>query len=257
MNGKNSEGLPNDDIKEFYDKKLDVQNINANLNIGFKLKKLTSNTSVAYKGYDGYQLFDKKGNVKYFPEYDLTVNEDVSQTPTNISSYQNTQISQKIGYKLNDKLNFKVNARYFDMNKYDFVANNIFDKTISLTYGASILYDINAKSNLNFSFSGDRYTRYDKYELIDGKAVNYKNNYIQPRVLHNHTFNEKQVLSSGIEFFKETLFADKFSGVSDEYSEKEQWSATAFVQDDWKINEKLSFIFGVRADYHSSKLHSK
>lgn len=60
------------------------------------------------------------------------------------------------------------------LNKYDFQADNIFEKSEDYTYGGSIDYTISDKSSLVASVHTDHYNRYDKYELKSGRRLEYK-----------------------------------------------------------------------------------
>ena len=250
LNQRNFKDTPKNHSQYNYRKSLDIQNMNANINIGFNLGRLKMNSDIAYKGFDGYQLYDSEPIVKYFPKYDITIKEPIKKLPMSISSYQDMQLAHRMSYKISNKVTAKANIRYYHLNKHDFVANNIYDQTIAITHGASVLYDINKNSNINFSIAGDNYSRYDKYESKEGRSLDYKNNYIQPRITHNHTFNKKQTLSSGVEYYRESLYGDMFDGSTGIFSTKDQWVATIFIQDDWIVSDKFSLIAGFRADYH-------
>ena len=80
--------LPEDHSLYKYRIHLDKPNLNTNLSLGLNLGKFTMNTDVLYKSFDGYQLFDKKPLVKYFPAYNTTITEELSKTPTSISGYR-------------------------------------------------------------------------------------------------------------------------------------------------------------------------
>lgn len=60
------------------------------------------------------------------------------------------------------------------LNKYDFQADNIFEKSEDYTYGGTIDYTISDKSALVASIHTDHYNRYDKYELKSGRRLEYK-----------------------------------------------------------------------------------
>lgn len=96
------------------------------------------------------------------------------------------------------------------LNKYDFQADNIFEKSEDYTYGGTIDYTISDKSALVASIHTDHYNRYDKYELKSGRRLEYKNNIIQPRVVYTTTALDKQTITGGLEFYRESLFSDKF-----------------------------------------------
>lgn len=247
-NQQNYKDTPKDHSQYKYRIHLDKPNLNTNLSLGLNLGKFTMNTDVLYKSFDGYQLFDKKPLVKYFPVYNTTITEELSKTPTSISGYEDVQVAHKMDYRFSKRLKVQLKGSYYMLNKYDFQADNIFEKSEDYTYGGSIDYTISDKSSLVASVHTDHYNRYDKYELKSGRRLEYKNNIIQPRIVYSTTALDKQTITGGLEYYRESLFSDKFeTGVKEN---KSQWYATAFLQDDWSINKQFSVIAGLRCDYH-------
>ena len=247
-NQKNFEDNPKDHPQHKFRNNVDKPNLNGNLSLGLNLGKFTMNTDVLYKTADGYQLYDKKGLTKYYPEYNKTIEEAANESPTSISGYEDIHISHKMGYRFNDKLKVNAHGSYYMLNKFDFVADNVYDNTEDFTYGAGAEYRFSDKSILNASFHADNYRRYKKFELKDGRRLEYKNNIIQPRIVYTNTVLKNQAITAGWEFYSESLYSDKFE--NNVYQSKSQWYTTAFVQDDWTINKQLSLIAGVRGDYH-------
>ena len=248
-NEKNFADNPKGHEQYIYRKHLDKQNLNGNLSLGFNLGKFTMNTDVLYKSTDAYQLYDRKELVKYYPDYDITLTEEPSATPTSISGYEDVQVNHKMDYTFNEHLKIGANGSYYRMNKYDFQADNIFENTEDYTYGGQVEYAFSKNSILNATFHADNYRRYDKFEKKDGRRLEYKNNILQPRVVYSNTQLRNQAFTAGLEFYKESLYSDKFE--NNVYETKSQWYATAFVQDDWTINRHFSMIAGLRSDYHA------
>ena len=227
---------------------LDKPNLNGNVSLGLNLGKFTMNTDVLYKSADAYELYDKKGYSKHFAQYDTTVVVPRNELPTQISGYEDVNVSHKMGYKFNDRLKVSVHGSYYMMNKYDFSADNVFDNTEDFTYGASAEYAFHPHSVLTASLHADNYRRYMKYEKISGRQLDYKNNIYQPRMVYSNTMLKDQAITAGVEFYTESLYGDKFK--NEAYQTKSQWYTTAFVQDDWTINGRMSLVGGIRGDYH-------
>lgn len=165
--------------------------------------------------------------MKYFPAYNTTITEELSKTPTSISGYEDVQVAHKMDYRFSKRLKVQLKGSYYMLNKYDFQADNIFEKSEDYTYGGSIDYTISDKSSLAASVHTDHYNRYDKYELKSGRRLEYKNNIIQPRIVYSTTALDKQTITGGLEYYRESLFSDKFeTGVKEN---KSQWYATAFL----------------------------
>lgn len=112
--------------------------------------------------------------MKYFPAYNTTITEELSKTPTSISGYEDVQVAHKMDYRFSKRLKVQLKGSYYMLNKYDFQADNIFEKSEDYTYGGSIDYTISDKSSLVASVHTDHYNRYDKYELKSGRRLEYK-----------------------------------------------------------------------------------
>ncbi len=245
---RNFEDTPKDHAQYKYRVHLDKPNLNANVSIGTNLGRLTMNTDIIYKSADAYQLYDKSALVKYFPDYDVTVTEEVSDSPTSISGYEDLQASHKMRYKFNDKLTAGAYFKYYLLNKYDFTADNVFDNSEDFTFGANAQWQFADNQHLAASVHVDNYSRYDKFEKKDGRRLEYKNNIAQPRLVYTNQVIDRQTITAGAEFYNESLYSDKFE--ADVYQSKSQWYATLFAQDDWVINNYWSTVIGVRADVH-------
>ena len=240
---------PSKESKQYtFQRNTDKPNLNGNISLGLNLGKFKSQTDVLVKSFDGYQLYDTDSITKYYPQLDTTIVSNRVATPSSISGYEDINVSQKLSYAFSDKLKLSLRGGYYELNKYDFTQNNKFENNVDFSYGAQLDYAVNSASTLILSYFADNYERFDKYELIEGKEMSYRNDLIQPKVLFNTTAWRNQTLTTGIELLQESLYGDKFE--SGQLEDKTQWSATAFAQDDWEIRKDLNLIGGVRVDYH-------
>ena len=249
-NQRNFKGVSKEDDFWKHKRHVDKPNLNSNLSLGFNFGDFSMNTDVVYNSADGYQMYDKSELVKYYPKLDTTITQPINEIPTSISGYEDVNVSHKMAYKYKDKLKVQLNGSFYMLNKYDFLQDNIFEKSLDYTYGGYFEYNFNPKSNLKVSFHADNYQRSDKFEKMKGGNLIYKNNIMQPRLIYTDSQLKNQVMTAGIEFFRESLYGDKFE--TNVYETKAQWYLTAFFQDDWSINKKLSLIGGLRADYHKN-----
>lgn len=248
MYEKNYDKVDSDDFNRTHKINLDKPNLSTNLSIGSKLKNITLRTDIMYKSVDAYQLFDKVGEKRYFPKYDLTIEKEKDLMPTSISGYEDIQIAQKVKYEVSDKLTLSARGTFYMKDKYDFVANNAYDRTKDLTIGVESEYKINQNSYAVASFHADYYDRSDKYEKMEGGNLKYKNNMLQPRVMYYYNGLKGHSFTAGLEMFSESLYGDKFE--NNTHQSKSQWYATMLFQDEWKISDRWSVVGGLRADYH-------
>lgn len=253
-NQTNYRNIDKDDYYKKAKENVDKPNLNTNLSVGAKVGGFSSVTDFLYKSADAYQLYDKKGYTKYFPEYNITVDVPLDKSPYSISGYEDYQISEKMGYKFSDKFKVNLHGSYYQLNKYDFNFDNVYEQSKDFSYGGGMEYKFNENSILSASFHADNYKSADKFEKKSGSNLIYKNSVIQPRLMYVNSMLDKQVISAGLEYYKESLYGDKFETEDyykdQKYMTKSQWYATFFVQDDYTINKKFSLIAGLRGDYH-------
>lgn len=246
-NQKNFDKVDKDDFNYNYKKNLDKENINASVNLGLNFEKIKSHTSLLYKSFDGYQLFDKTAQDKYFPEYDTLVKTEINKVPTSISGYEDFQISQRISSNITDKFKLTAKGSYYILNKYDFQPDNIFEQSEDFNYGLGLEYHFSENSILSANYYADHYSRFDKYEKKEGRNLDYRNVIMQPRLMWSYSKLKNQIIIVGAEAVIESLYGDKFEyGV---WKEKKQWSSTLYAQHEWSILKNLSTTIGLRADY--------
>ncbi len=240
---------PSKSSKQYkFQKNVDMPNLNGNVSLGINAGRLKSQTNVLYKSFDGYQLYDTDSLTKYYPQLDTTVVMTRTTTPSSISGYEDINVAQKLSYSLGKKFDISLRGNYYELDKFDFTQNNKYENNVDVSYGANLLYKMSGASEIMLSYYADNYKRYDKYELISGKDLLYKNKLMQPKLLFNTTAFNRQTVIAGLEYLQESLYGDKFASAMPET--KEHWNATFFAQDDWNVVENLNIIVGIRVDYH-------
>lgn len=249
-NQKNMKGISSNNSYYKHFKHLDKPNLNGNISVGLNLGRFKMTTDVLYKSQDAYQLYDRKGIVKYFPEFDAVVKEEPSSSPTRISGYEDVQVNHKMSYQVTNKFKMQAHGSFYTLNKYDFIADNVFEKSQDYTYGMNMEYKFSPRSILQASFHADNYKRVDKFEKKSGERLEYKNNILQPRIIYTNSAVKNMVFTGGVEYYREELYSDKFE--TGKYESKSQAYGTMFIQDDWSISKKFSMVVGIRGDYHEA-----
>ncbi len=238
-----------DDPKYIYKDNLDLLNLNLNTSVGFNFNKISGRTDFNAKSYDAYLLYDKKTITKKFTNIDTVIYNAANPLPTGINGYKDYSINQKFNIALSDKIGVKLNGSYYNHNEYDFVPDNVFQKYIDYTYGGQIDYNPSDDLSIIASFHFDQYRKFDFYEKLNEKSLNYRNTFINPKLTASVKVLNKHLITGGGELFSNTLLTDKFS--AEALIEKSNLTSIIFVQDDYNLSDKLNFIAGIRTDYHS------
>lgn len=247
---KNFANVSKDDEQKKFKESVDKQNIDAHISLEAKYKKISSLTSINIKSSDGYQLYDTDSLVKKFSQPDTTIYTAKSKVPTSIMGYQNVNISEELSYRLSDNLTTSIRATYYNSNRYDFNPDNKYEQNLNFNVTGKLDYTINDKSKLSLSFNSDKYDRNNRFELISDKIENfYRSSLLQPRLMYIFTLNNHSLVS-GIEYTNETLRGTQFS--NNTLETKKQYNMTAFMQDDWQLNNNVNIVGGIRVERNNN-----
>ena len=250
MNEVNYPDLKNDDDKYESKKNLDLQNLNINTAIGFKLKWISGRTDFSAKSFDGYQLYDKNGITKDYINLDTVIYNAMNPFPTGINAYKDYSIKQRFDIPISKKMNLQLKGSYYNHDEYDFVPDNVFQNFEDYSYGGKLNYAISRKYNLIASYHYDNYRKFDYYEKLGEKEVNYRNIFINPKLIGSAKLGKYQEFTSGVEYLSESLMTGLFAGNAN--TEKKNNTSIFFIQDDANFNKHWNLIVGARVDYHST-----
>ncbi len=249
-NEKNYPDLEDDDPKYSSKRNLDLPNITANISLGFKFKAISGRTDFTAKSFDAYQLYDSKPTTKEFINIDTTIENALNPFPTGVNGFKDFSVQQKLDFQISKKLKLGLKASYYNHDEYDFVPDNVFQNFEDFSYGVKLNYNISSKYNLLASYHYDNYRKFDYYEKLGSKEENYRNVFINPRLIFSAEVGGYQNLTLGAEYLSDALLSDKF--VKDISTEKSSSTAIAFIQDDITLSPKWNFIIGGRMDYHDA-----
>ncbi|MCK5857001.1 MAG: TonB-dependent receptor [Bacteroidales bacterium] len=250
MNEVNYPDLKDDDDKYLSKSNLDLQNLNVNASVGFKLKYLSGRTDFAAKSFDAYQLYDKTTITKEFINIDTVIIDALNPFPTGVNGYKDYSIHQKIDIPIGKKLDLKLKGSYYNHDEYDFVPDNVYQNFEDYSYGGKLNYNISDKYNLTASYHYDNYRKFDYYEKLGEKEMNYRNIFINPKLIASAKIGKRQELVGGIEYLSESLMTSLFAGSNN--TEKKNITSVFFAQDDIDIGKQWNFIVGGRVDNHTT-----
>lgn len=244
---RNYRHVASDEFHYTFKKNADRPNLNADLTVGGNWGKWSAKTNFSHKSADAYRLFNTDSIVKNFNEYGITITEPLDKTPVNVSGLSSLNFTQSLGFKPSKKLSFSAKGTFYEMNKYDLNADNKFQHNNDVSGVFKTHYQISEHSDIVFSFYGDMYDKYDKFEMLkDKKELVYTHRILQPRLLYSFRVGDKHFINTGLEYNDESLYADKF--VTGAFETRSQQSGSFFVQDDWRFSNKFSIIGGFRID---------
>ena len=250
MNEVNYPDLQNDDDKYESKKNLDLQNLNVNAAIGFNLKWISGRTDFTAKSFDGYQLYDKVGITKDYINIDTVIYNAMNPFPTGINGYKDYSIQQRIDVPISKKMNLQLKGSYYNHDEYDFVPDNVFQNFEDYSYGGKLDYAISNKYSLIASYHYDNYRKFDYYEKLGEKEVNYRNIFINPKLIGSAKIGKHQEFTSGVEYLSESLMTGLFAGNAN--TEKNNNTSIFFLQDDVNFNKHWNLIAGARVDNHTA-----
>lgn len=230
--------------------------VNQSNSIALMNDRFSSTTTGSFRHTDGWQNTRDEWhrNKLYHNSVTKTVNKSTNYT-----------IAEKLSYQATDKLQLTANAEFYEkwtsrpMGIPSWKLNDLYYRNQSYQAGANYKAGSNGRLTFNAAFDQiNYYYDYNSREYTDyfdknGDRIVY---YTGDRILQSSqefvTINLKGVfdigsrhtLNSGAEYKNENLEAP-FRLENDEAS---MYSASVYVQDEWKASEKLILTAGVRAD---------
>ncbi len=238
-----------DDDLYTYKNSLDKLNKTLNLTLGSQMEKLMSKTNFVIKSTDAYILESEDTLVMDIIEYDTVLRK---HTKTYVPGSEDYTISQVFEYRFSEQFKIRANASYYLHNRYDFKRDNKFDQFEDYRWGLKASYTFSEKSNIEFSYLDDLYNKFEYREKSGERVQEYAHHFYNPKLLVNFSLGEKHLLTAGAEYLLEDMSTKQFSAGRDSLVSKNSSNTIAYFQDDFKLNSKLSFIGGLRLDYHSS-----
>ncbi len=241
-----------DDYAKKFFKNIDKQNINANLNLNYKGKKLSSSTFFNYKTTDAYKLTNKTTETRYYEKGDEikeNVPDDGIFLSTPIHGSADFTIGQKIGYKISNRWNIDLKGNLYNHHEFDFVNDAVHELYEAYNAYGKISYNVSETSTINLSYNTDIYKRFNYGEKDKNDFLNHQNKYNVGKLNFTASMS-KHTLFAEIENLYQTLSTDKF--ITDKMSDKSVNNAVVVLQDEFNWTKNLMLVAGVRAGFHSA-----
>lgn len=199
---------------------------NYRFNIGSKLGRFSTQTSVVYDKTNGYDLLPGDTYRTQEKEDALVINEHLK-------------------YALSESFLLEANASFMNKNREN-TSENLYDRrNKNFTYGAKASWFISPKSDISLSWNSDNYELLNKITEDDLES-DYNNLYNNARLLGNFQLSDWNLLTAGVEYISENLTAAR-NNIEDETNT----DYVLFAQEDLQVLPDLNLIAGFRANHNS------
>lgn len=215
------------------------------LSSGIRKDRLSSYTSLTWRTKDSYTIEDTEGKTTVVTSPDgETVNTGDPQYTT-VYGYNIWDLTQKLGYTCNERLSTELKGSFYH-NKRDIrTGKNYQDFFIDYTLGGKVKYLPAENQQITLSYLFDSYKKNKDYFKSGRTDTDYHNKTQTPRVDYTGTFGAHTVsagFEGNLEYLKHYFMKDTSSVSMQTYA--------LYLQEDWKVTERLNVVAGVRADYH-------
>lgn len=215
---------------------------------GTRQNRFSSFTTISHRRRDTYTIADTEETERTTIHPDGSISVDKSANSSTIRGYQIWDASQKFGYSFTDRLEAEVKGTYY-RNKRDNATANAKTNDIFSNYSINgkLKYLLNANHRMDLSYIFDNYRKDIDYFVAGYSKRNYDNFVQTARLNYSGNLGDRHTLTAGLEanleYLKHYMFKD-----STHYN---QQSYVFYLQEDWKVSDKLNLIAGMRTDYHS------
>ncbi len=215
------------------------------LSSGIRKDRLSSYTSLTWRAKDSYTIEDTEGKSTVVTSPDgETVNTGDPQYTT-VYGYNIWDLTQKLGYTCNERLSTELKGSFYH-NKRDIrTGKNYQDFFIDYTLSGKVKYLPAENQQITLSYLFDSYKKNKDYFKSGKTDTDYHNKTQTPRVDYTGTFGVHTIsagFEGNLEYLKHYFMKDTSSVSMQTYA--------LYLQEDWKVTERLNVVAGVRADYH-------
>ncbi|KGN99315.1 TonB-dependent receptor [Porphyromonas macacae] len=205
-----------------------------NLSGGIKRSIYSTLTSVTYRTRDTYKI----GNPS-------PPQEGKPSTGTLIRGFKVWDAVQKLSCNITDNLSVELKGSYYHNKRAPQETKGFQDIFSDYTLNGRVNYLISPEQQLKISYLFDHYKKDKDFE--SGRVrTDYRNRTQTARADYVGTFGDHTVsagLDFNYEYLKHYMLKDSADAKAGTYA--------LYAQEDWKVGNKINFILGLRADYHS------
>jgi outer membrane receptor for ferrienterochelin and colicins len=169
-----------------------------------------------------------------------------------VAGYTDYNITPKVSFNAGSKLKLEANGGYYfkERNPGGMESKKVRNHFYDYSGGLKGIYSVSDKQHISVSGNYDKYDKYNYYKLLSEKEKTYENGQIRSGALYDLMIAGKHSLVAGVEYFSEALMTYMFESDGTN-GNKDAQTYSVFAQQDWMLNDKFTFVGGLRYDYHS------
>jgi len=216
----------------------DLWNVNLNGRYG-------SHNNQRYGGSVGFNVAGVTNmfNVQYISSDPIELPNDGDFS--SIFGYHTWNLKDQLTYSYKNRFKITAKAGYFFRERES--QDLAFDRYRDFSGGLKGECSLSVNDDVILAFNYDQYDKSD-YSVPYGMDVrNYSNVQNSLHTVYNHTFNQKHILTVGVDYLHDYLMTYQFEGNGSHY----QHTTDGFAQFDWNPLKNVNVIAGLRYDYYS------
>ena len=220
------------------------------VSLGTRQEKFSSLTTASFSRRDPFTFEEQKPTKRLYELPDgrdsIGVNKKLGKL--NMRGYETFSIAQKLGYDFTDKLSAELNVGFYQNKLLYIKEGKISERFRDFTFGGKVNYIFNENSRLDLSYHYDNYFKDDIDSADHHKTkIRYRDILNNVRLNYSLLLAERHSLTVGSEVNAEKLRTNWFKDTT----ANSITNYVLYVQDDYRITDRLTLVGGIRMDYHS------
>ena len=221
-----------------------VNGQNYGVQVGINRSRLNSQTSFGFRNRSTYWVKDKEGKtVERIAPDGKAIEERSEPRDLPVYGYKIWDVGQRFSYRFTDQFTAELFGSFYANIRPTYQGRRYHQRYEDLVMGAKGNWQMNKNNGFAFSYTFDNYAKKDDYNLVKLVEKVYNNINHSARLYYTGTFGQ-HTFNAGVEAVHESLrhYMMKDTGMVS----RTQFSLC--VQEDWKINNALNIVVGLRGD---------
>lgn len=220
------------------------------VSLGTRQEKFSSLTTASFSRRNPFTFEERKPTKRLYelPDGRDSIGISPKLSKYNMRGYETFSIAQKVGYDFTDKLSAELNGSFYQNRLLYVNEGKISERFRDFTFGGKMNYIFNENSRLDLSYHYDNYFK-DDIDSADHRKtkIRYRDILNNVRLNYSLLLADRHSLTVGGEVNAEKLRTNWFKDTT----ANSMTNYVLYVQDDYRITDRLSLVGGIRMDYHS------